>query len=151
VEALVAAFYDTHVAAMALDAGTQRLLKSLDWAGIPFGIVTNGGASQLGKVRHLGLDHRARCVYVSALFGSRKPEPAIFLAAADDLGAHPRDLLFVGDNPEADILGAARVGMQTAWLHRGRTWPHEIGPPPDYTIARLEDLLWVTATSSPAP
>lgn len=143
VAALVAAFYADHGAAMTLDAGTRTLLDALDRVGIPFGIVTNGGPRQTGKVRALGLDRRAACVFVSARFGSRKPGPAVFLAAAGWLGAHPHDTLFVGDNPRADILGAANVGMGTAWLHRGRSWPAGLRPAPDQTIARLDDLLRV--------
>ncbi|TDC37237.1 HAD hydrolase-like protein, partial [Micromonospora sp. KC213] len=28
----------------------------------------------------------------------------------------------VGDSPEADIGGAAAVGLPSVWLHRGRSW-----------------------------
>lgn len=28
----------------------------------------------------------------------------------------------IGDSPEADIGGAAAVGLPSVWLHRGRTW-----------------------------
>ncbi len=87
-------------------------------------------------------------MFISEVFGSRKPEPAIFLAAAAHLGVEPTDMLFVGDNPETDILGAASVGMQTAWLHRGRAWPSTIATArPDYVIGSLSDLLWLTEQS----
>jgi putative hydrolase of the HAD superfamily len=28
----------------------------------------------------------------------------------------------VGDSPEADIGGAAAMGLPSVWLHRGRSW-----------------------------
>ncbi len=144
VEELVAAFYREHVTYLALGDDTRRLLDGLAAAGIPFGIATNGKASQLLKVHQLGLDKLTSCIYVSEIAGCRKPAPAIFLAAAGCLGTNPREILFIGDNPEADIAGAAAVGMRTAWLHRGRAWPAGLAAtPPDYTIGSLTELLWV--------
>lgn len=145
VEELVADFYRQHVSYLSLEADTRLLLDSLAAARIPFGVVTNGSANQLLKIRELGLDTRTSCIYISALAGCRKPEPAIFLAASDELGVAPSDTLFVGDNPEADIVGAAGVGMHTAWLHRGRDWPDQLRTTtPDYSISSLAELLWVT-------
>lgn len=45
--------------------------------------------------------------------GLRKPDPAIFRRAADELSVIPEACLFVGDDPERDVLGAAAVGMRT--------------------------------------
>jgi putative hydrolase of the HAD superfamily len=33
-----------------------------------------------------------------------------------------RGAWMVGDSPEADIGGAAAVGLPSVWLHRGRRW-----------------------------
>ncbi len=144
VKDLVADFYREHASYLSLEADTRLLLDALAAAGVPFGIVTNGSAIQLLKIRELGLDARTSCIHISALVGCRKPEPAIFLAAADDLGVSPRDILFVGDNPEADIVGGAAAGMRTAWLRRGREWPdHLAATPPDYSINSLAELLWI--------
>jgi len=150
VDDLIAGFYEEHVAHLALDGETRGLLDALDAAGLPFGIVTNGSAQQLLKVRTLGLDARTTCVHVSALVGCRKPEAAIFLAAAADLGVAPGAILFVGDNPEADIVGAAAVGMRTAWLRRGRAWPdHLAATTPHYVIDSLAELRWVAEAPRP--
>jgi putative hydrolase of the HAD superfamily len=150
VEDLVADFYREHVSYLSLEADTRLLLDALAAARIPLGVVTNGSVNQLLKVRKLGLDARTSCIHISELVGCRKPEPAIFLAAAEDLGMLPRDILFVGDNPEADIAGAATVGMRTAWLHRQREWPDHLGTVlPDYTIDSLAELLWITKDKAP--
>lgn len=41
-----------------------------------------------------------------------KPEPTLFAAGAQRLGVNPEDCIMVGDNPNTDGLGAARMGMQ---------------------------------------
>ena len=141
VEDLVATFYQEHVSTLSLDSATQQLLDALQAADVPFGIVTNGSPNQLLKIRQLGLDKRTSCIFVSAIVGVKKPEPAIFLAAAKCLGIPPHGILFVGDNPEADIVGAANVGMRTAWLQRGQRWPAHLTPTPDFTMDSLNNLI----------
>jgi len=37
------------------------------------------------------------CIFISAEFGCRKPDAAIFRAATSCVGAHPARVLFVGD------------------------------------------------------
>jgi putative hydrolase of the HAD superfamily len=127
-----------------LDEQTISLLNDLETAGIPWGIVTNGSPTQLKKIERVGLIG-AKCVMVSATLGIRKPEPGIFLAAAEGLGVAPENILFVGDNVEADILGAAKVGMMTAWMHRGRQWPTtNFDVQPDFVIDYVEEIRGIT-------
>ena len=120
---------------------TEALLDALAGAGIPFGVITNGSARQWRKIEALGLDKRTGCVFVSETYGVKKPDPAIFHAAADCLGLPPAQILFVGDNPIADILGAHAAGMSAAWLHRGQVWPAELDDRPELVISALSDLL----------
>jgi putative hydrolase of the HAD superfamily len=121
---------------------TTRVLHALVDAGIPFGIVTNGPVVQQHKLERLGLDCLTSCVFISEVFGSRKPDAGIFLAAASCLKAEPAEVLFVGDNPATDLLGAYGVGMQTAWLSYGREWPTHLAHfSPDFTLANLSDVL----------
>jgi FMN phosphatase YigB (HAD superfamily) len=39
----------------------------------------------------------------------------------------------VGDSGEHDIGGGAGVGLRTAWVSRGRTWPAGLPYSPDVT------------------
>jgi putative hydrolase of the HAD superfamily len=73
-------------------------------------------------------------VVLSGREGLRKPQPEIYLLAADRLGVPPAACVFVDDLP-ANVEGADAVGM-TAVLHRD----------PAITIPRLEELLGVTLT-----
>jgi putative hydrolase of the HAD superfamily len=148
-EELAVAFHDALVRETRIDAGTRDLLHGLVAAGTPFGIVTNGSARQRGKIEHLGLERLTSCVFISGVFGAKKPDPTIFLAAASHLGVVPGAVLFVGDHPENDIVGAKRVGMKTAWLRRGRSWPGTFADSlPDFrlnAVAELTPLLLGTS------
>lgn len=127
-----------------LEEGAARLIDALDGTGIPWGIVTNGSASQLRKVEKLGLADRVACIVVSEMVGARKPDPAIFHAAAAHIGVASPSILFVGDHPEADVAGAAQAGMRTAWLRRGRDWPVHCAPAvPDIIVESLGELLGI--------
>ena len=72
---------------------------------------------------------------------SYKPAPTIFLHALDRLGCRPEDVLYVGDTPEDDIVGARGVGMRAAWVNR-RNVPYRPDlPEPDYIIEDLRGVL----------
>jgi len=52
------------------------------------------------------------------------------------------DILFVGGNSEADIVGAAKAGMQTGWTRCGKDWPAGLADnPPQHTIDSLHELV----------
>jgi putative hydrolase of the HAD superfamily len=135
VEALCAMFYEQWLVHMTLDPSVAPLLDALDTAHIPFGIITNGTVHQNLKIDRLGLRSRTGCLFISEVFGCSKPEAAIFHAAAAALNVPCEHILFVGDNPVADVCGAHAVSMTTAWLHRGTDWPAELTAiQPDYVL-----------------
>ena len=124
----------TYPLMMTLTPPTERLLRDLRSRGVPLGIVTNGGSEmQWAKVRATGAGALADAVVVSGDLEFEKPNPRIFELALSKIDARPETTLFVGDNPDADIVGAAAVGMQTAWIRLGREWPHD-DRRPDYTL-----------------
>ena len=117
-----------------LESPTRALLEDLQEAGIPAAIVTNGGsAMQSRKIDASGLRGLVDAVVISEELGVAKPDPRIFEHAMDRIGAVATDSLFVGDNSEADILGAKGAGMQAAWLRRGREWTYDEHRP-DYIL-----------------
>jgi HAD superfamily hydrolase (TIGR01509 family) len=106
------------LAPMQLVSDALPLLTRLKEKNIPFGIVTNAPQVQWLKITRLGLHTSARCIYVSEQFGADKPDPSIFIAAANSLGLLPQNILMVGDSLEADVMGSCNVGMQAAWVCR---------------------------------
>jgi FMN phosphatase YigB (HAD superfamily) len=57
-----------------------------------------------------------------------------------DAGVNAREVLHIGDDPLADVIGATRAGLQAAWLNRdAREWPTQFAPPAR-TIATLAEI-----------
>ena len=89
-----------------------------------------------------------RAIVVSQRVGTIKPQPAIFEAARAQLGGPPpRAVLHVGDDWQADVVGAAGAGWRVAYV-RGR--PHDSPLPssdrdgsvvPDYEIDEVDELV----------
>jgi HAD superfamily hydrolase (TIGR01549 family) len=104
------------------DEPTLAALRRLRDAGWRVGIVTNGPATQEEKIRLSGLAEVVDAVCVSELVGATKPERAIFEEAARRC-AVPLHGWMIGDSATADVGGGIAVGLRTAWLARGRTWP----------------------------
>lgn len=134
-------FFAEFLACVRPEPATDALLDALSAASVPFGVITNGSARQWRKLDALGLPARTDCLFVSETFGTKKPDPAIFHAAAAHLRTPPERILFVGDNPTADIQGAQAVGMAAAWLHRDQLWPQEIDTRPDFVIDSLAEVV----------
>jgi putative hydrolase of the HAD superfamily len=115
-------------------------MKRLD---ISMGIVSNTTNPVFMKEFELessGLGKYFDFAIYSSGFPFRKPHPSIFQLAISHFQLQPSEILFVGDNPTADILGAHEAGLKTAWINR----KHEQSDIcPDYEIASLEDLMQI--------
>ncbi len=73
--------------------------------------------------------------------GVAKPAARAFIAVAEAMGCAPRELLYVGDDPEVDIAGARAAGLRTAWMNRfGRDWPAALTPA-DLTVVDCRELV----------
>jgi putative hydrolase of the HAD superfamily len=121
------------------------VVEFVDWMNsksIAWGIVTNGDQFQHKKAEATGLNNKAPFVLASKIFGVDKPAPEVFMEAVRLLeieGLKTEDVLFVGDNPYTDIVGAHGVGMKTAWIRMGREYPSD-APTPDYIVDHVEEL-----------
>jgi 2-haloalkanoic acid dehalogenase type II len=69
-----------------------------------------------------------------------KPHVSVFREVCARLGVEPRDAVYVGDTPWADVAGARNAGLRAVWLNRhARTWPEDIDSP-ESTITSLVEL-----------
>jgi len=105
------------------------------------GILTNGGAHfqrlKFGLLKAAAFFAPER-VFVSGEIGHDKPDARAFLPLMAALDADPEQILFVGDNPDNDIQGAAAHGMKTCWI---RLAPHHMARvAPDLTLASVAEL-----------
>ncbi|MGI8550305.1 MAG: HAD family hydrolase [Dehalococcoidia bacterium] len=72
---------------------------------------------------------------------SYKPFPGIFRRASNLLDLEPAQMLYVGESPLPDVLGARAAGLPVAWLNRVRIPRPERMPEPDLEIEDLRGLL----------
>ncbi len=91
-------------------------------------IITNGFEEiQAKKLMNSGIAAYFDQVINSEMAGVKKPDPWIFNLALERTGAKPQHAIMVGDNLEADILGARAVGFHTIHLNVHNEPPHEYG------------------------
>ncbi len=76
-------------------------------------IITNGFEEvQIRKLKNSNLSPFFDQVITSEKVGVKKPNPVIFEYAMEIAGAGAHESVMIGDNFEADIIGAMEVGMQ---------------------------------------
>ena len=86
------------------------------------GTLSNGNLSLLVSLaKHGGLPWD--CVLSTAMFGTYKPNPEVYLGAVRMLDANPGDVMMVAAHAY-DVDGAREAGLRTAYVFR----PHEFGP-----------------------
>jgi HAD superfamily hydrolase (TIGR01509 family) len=122
----------------------QALLDSLRSRGIKTGLVANSWPDPArllrADVEAFGLADLLDVIVFSEEVGHRKPQPEIFLHALAELGVEPENAMFVGDRLDADVQGAAQVGMATVqalWFNADDT----PGIEPDFMAFTPMDVL----------
>jgi FMN hydrolase / 5-amino-6-(5-phospho-D-ribitylamino)uracil phosphatase len=99
--------------------------------------VSNGNADLV----RCGIGHLFDGHVTAISAGAAKPEARNFAALADMADVSPAEVLHIGDDPLADVVGARQAGMQTVWLNRdSRMWPVALAPP-ERTISTLAEIL----------
>jgi putative hydrolase of the HAD superfamily len=88
-------------------AAALKVTAAAGWRNV---IVSNHAPELPGLMRDLGLADAVDAVICSAQCGYEKPHPEIFREAMRAAG-QPRSAWMVGDNPVADIAGAAWAGI----------------------------------------
>lgn len=104
-------------------------------------IITNGFEEvQHRKLHNSNLRPYFHRVITSEKAGVKKPDPRIFRHALEEAGARSEESIMIGDNFEADILGARSVGMQVIFCEfNGEIAPEEV--PTIRDLIELKTLL----------
>lgn len=123
---------------------TVEVLTLLRERGLKLGLITN--AYQPMWARDIEMEAHGLggffedCRLSAADFGYLKPHPTIFQAALDCLDVEPSEAAFVGDDVEADIVGAQAAGIY-AVLRTVKRRPQDLnGTQPDSRIDSLSEL-----------
>jgi putative hydrolase of the HAD superfamily len=100
------------------------VLRGLRERGVKTALVSNCQHSTRATVERLGLEDEMDAIVLSFELGARKPQPAIYRAALDALGAKSGEAVFV-DDQAAYCDGAARLGIATRLILRPGADPPE--------------------------
>ena len=102
-------------------------------AGVRVGVLSNYSYLLPLVLDEVGLSDHLDPVVFSSAVGAEKPDPRIFAAAADAVGAEPAECVLIGDDLVNDVEGAQRCGMPVVWIARDGS----LGPP---GVAAARDL-----------
>jgi putative hydrolase of the HAD superfamily len=91
------------------------------------------------EMRMTGLEGLFDVVILSSTLGFKKPDPRIFQRALMKLRVSSDAAVYIGDNPERDIVGARGVGMGCV-LFRSEDGPVPIGVEPDAIFSDYREL-----------
>lgn len=81
-------------------------------------IITNGFEEvQYKKMKNSKIDQFFDTITNSEMVGVKKPDPKIFQYALKNANTSAEKSVMIGDNLEADIIGAENVGMQTVFFN----------------------------------
>lgn len=111
-------------------------------AGFKTVVVTNGPVrSQSAKLVASGLVDMVDACCISEAEGHWKPDPELFRIAAERCNESFDGAWMIGDNPVADIGGAAGLGINSAWMRLGRTWPEDLEYQPTLEVDSVPEAV----------
>ena len=111
-------------------------LQHLTNAGYPLGVVSNRMNAFDDLLADLGLCEYFDFTLAAGDVNAWKPDPAIFNQAVEWLGVLPEQILYLGDNFYADVVGARRAGLKPVLID-----PEGIFPDADCTIVNQVNEL----------
>lgn len=129
-----------------LASTTHGLLEALRSRGLKLGLVANAfdpPALLHQDIAELGIAERIDVAVFSSETGRRKPDPAGFERALEQLDVRPERALFVGDSLVGDVGGAAALGMHTCQAVWFRADDAPDAPEPEFRAFTQMDVLTV--------
>ena len=114
----------------------EPALDELEAAGLVLAIVSNFEAWLEDLLGTLGVRDRFGVRVISGREGVEKPDLRIFELALERLSIEATDAMYVGDNPEFDVVPAATLGMTPVLIDRHGRYPDAEGT----RIADLREL-----------
>ena len=125
--------------------GAVMVIQNLRKRGIKVGVLMNGvPAMQRALLNQLGLTDVLDHVVLAEAEGYNKPDVRLFARILELAEAPADQVLYVGDSPVTDVLGAQRAGVPVVWFDTGRRKLLKGMGPPDFTIQDLGELLPIT-------
>jgi len=100
-----------------------RVLADLKGLGVKLAVVSNSGGDLEALLDRHGLRQDLDAILDSTVVGFEKPDPRIFLLAAEKLGVAPTAAVHVGDLHGVDVVGARAAGVEPVLIDPANLWP----------------------------
>ncbi|MEM4662638.1 MAG: TIGR02253 family HAD-type hydrolase [Candidatus Diapherotrites archaeon] len=122
---------------------TRKTLVRLKEMGIRLGIVSDAPIKQAWlRLAEMNLCEFFDVVVARGPKGKMKPHSIPYKKAIRALGVSPKEILFVGDNPSRDILGAQKLGIKTVLAKYGQVIK-DSSVKPDFEICDISELVGI--------
>lgn len=153
---VVGAYSDAFVASIRAPVASRNLIERLAARGFQVAILSNWPlASTIDRVAEAaGWLPALKGIFVSQRIGTIKPHRAIFAHVEASLGLRPAEIVHVGDDWVADVVGSSLAGWRTGYL---RNRQHDTSLPTslrDGTLVpdiELDDLAELPAQLADPP
>jgi len=114
---------------------------------LPVGVLSNAEGNIERLLRRVDLVEYFDTIVDSGLVGMAKPDPRIFQLAASKMGLRPDELVYVGDIPGVDVVGANSAGMPAILIDPFGHFREYRGAERCSTVAEVIDDLLERASS----
>jgi HAD superfamily hydrolase (TIGR01549 family) len=114
----------------------RRTLPQLKQAGYILGVISNRDKPFQELLNEHGIGEFFDFSLAAGEVNSFKPDPGVFEYALQRMNLSPQDVVYVGDNYYADIVGARRAGLRPVLYD-----PRGVFPDPDCTLIKSFDEL----------
>ncbi len=128
-------------------------LVELRARGYKTGLITNGRhALQSAKLANLGLTPYLDSIVITGDYAKLrcgdeknreyyKPNPDVFVYAAETLGLEPSECYYVGDNPLHDVVPSKKAGLVPVWIRSKSPWMGDASAMPEHVCDDVRGVL----------
>jgi putative hydrolase of the HAD superfamily len=110
------AYFSIFLESCHLIPGTRQMLQALGET-YRLGLLSNftHAPAAMDIIDRVGITDFFDVILISGAVGYRKPHPLVFHRLVDQMRVEKEQIVYVGDDPEADISGAQGAGIRPVW------------------------------------
>ncbi|UTC61280.1 HAD family hydrolase [Treponema sp. OMZ 787] len=124
--------------------GIEKLLLFLESKNIRTGVISNiafSGKALTARINKYLPQNKFEFIIASSEYGFRKPDSLLFEAALKKANLSADEVWYCGDNPRADVIGSAALGIKPVLFTSNLACPYdnESHVSPDFEFTEITD------------